>query len=86
MSLITIQTHDGEVFSSESWEGILRQFKAMNYSEPADLEALMAGLRHRIEVASGEAFPSVGVGTYADFGHELQRVGFLRILKEDKRE
>ena len=84
MSGITVLTHDGEVFSGESWESILRQFKAMNFSEPADLAALMAGLAHRIEVASGETFPSVGIGTYEDYGHELARVGFLTILKEEK--
>jgi hypothetical protein len=85
MSNITVQTHDGEVFSGETWESILLQFKAMNFSEPADLEALMAGLSHRIEVASGETFPgeNVRIGTYADYGHELANVGFLRILEED---
>ena len=86
MSGITVLTHDGEVFSGETWEAILLQFKAMNFSEPADLSALMTGLSHRIEVASGEAFPSVGIGTYEDYGHELERVGFLQILKEEKDE
>ena len=81
MSQITVRTNDGEIFTGESWENILRQFKAMNFSEPADLAELMASIAHRIEVVSGDTFPSVAVGTYEDYGRELERVGFLEILE-----
>tara|TARA_R100000808_G_scaffold24812_1_gene58502 strand:+ start:1177 stop:1437 length:261 start_codon:yes stop_codon:yes gene_type:complete len=81
MSQITVRTSDGEIFTGESWESILRQFKAMNFSEPADLQELMANIAHRYEVISGDTFPTVGVGTYEDFGMELQKVGFLKILE-----
>jgi hypothetical protein len=84
MGIVTVVTHDGEVFTGNDWEAILTQFRAMNFSEPKDLAALMANLSHRIEVASGQTFPGEGVsiGTYADYGYELERVGFLRILEE----
>ena len=81
MSQITVRTNDGEIFTGESWESILRQFKAMNFSEPADLAELMANIAHRYEVLSGDTFPTVGVGTYEDFGRELERIGFLKILE-----
>jgi hypothetical protein len=41
----------------------------------------MANIAHRYEVLSGDTFPTVGVGTYEDFGRELERIGFLRILE-----
>ena len=84
MGRITVITNDGEVFTGESWAAILRQFKVMNFSEPADLEELMANISHRYEVMSGNQFPTGGGGTYEDFGMELQKIGFLKIIEGGK--
>ena len=43
----------------------------------------MASLARRIKIGTGEV---VGVGTYADFGHELARIGYLKIMEEKKDE
>ena len=80
---ITIETYDGVLISGKNWEDIMRQMKAMNFSQPHTLEELMAGLAHRIKIGTGEV---VGIGTYADFGHELARIGYLEIKEEKKDE
>jgi len=76
---ITVETYDGVIITGRNWEDILRQMKAMNFSQPQTLEELMAGLAHRIKIGTGEV---VGVGTSEDFGHELARIGYLKIMEE----
>ena len=80
---ITVETYDGVRITGRNWEDILRQMKAMNFSQPQTLEELMASLARRIKIGTGEV---VGVGTYADFGHELARIGYLKIMEEKKDE
>jgi len=77
MELIEVETYLGERITGESWEDILRFLKLTNFSNPKDLEELMSRLRHRIKVFTGDV---VQAGTYEEFGYELQRVGFLKIL------
>ena len=77
MKLVEVELYTGERITGETWEDILRTLKLTNFSNPKDLEELMFRLRHRIEVFTGE---TIGVGTYQDFIHELQRVGFLKII------
>lgn len=79
MTLIEVETYLGEQFSGDSWEDILTQLKAMNFSRPQDLQELMTNIAERIKTAQGDV---VAVGTYEDFGHELERVKFLTIIKE----
>ena len=77
MKLVEVELYTGERITGETWEDILRTLKLTNFSNPKDLEELMLRLRYRIEVFTGE---TIGVGTYQDFIHELQRVGFLKII------
>ena len=77
MKLVEFELYTGERITGETWEDILRTLKLTNFSNPKDLEELMLRLRYRIEVFTGE---TIGVGTYQDFIHELQRVGFLKII------
>lgn len=79
MTLIEVETYLGEQFSGDSWEDILTQLKAMNFSRPQDLQELMTNIAERIKTAQGDV---VAIGTYEDFGHELERVKFLTIIKE----
>ena len=79
MTLIEVETYLGEQFSGDSWEDILTQLKAMNFSRPQDLQELMTNIAERIKTAQGDV---VAVGTYEDFGHELERVKFLTIIRE----
>ena len=79
MESIQVETYLGERISADSWEGILHFLKVTNFSKPEDLQELMTRLRHRIKVFSGDV---INVGTYEEFGHELERVGFLKIIRE----
>lgn len=79
MTLIEVETYLGEQFSGDSWEDILTQLKSMNFSRPQDLQELMTNIAERIKTAQGDV---VAIGTYEDFGHELERVKFLTIIKE----
>ena len=51
----------------------------MNFSRPQDLQELMTNIAERIKTAQGDV---VAIGTYEDFGHELERVKFLTIIRE----
>ena len=77
MELIEVETYLGERITGETYEDILHFLKVTNFSNPKDLEELKARLRKRIEVFTGEV---IGVGTHREFVHELQRVGFLKII------
>ena len=77
MKLVEVELYTGERITGETWEDILRTLKLTNFSNPKDLEELMSRLRYRIEVFTGEV---IGVGTHREFIHELQRVGFLKII------
>ena len=77
MKLVEVELYTGERITGETWEDILRTLKLTNFSNPKDLEELMLRLRYRIEVFTGEV---IGVGTHCEFIHELQRVGFLKII------
>tara|TARA_R110000765_G_scaffold232189_1_gene335561 strand:+ start:292 stop:570 length:279 start_codon:yes stop_codon:yes gene_type:complete len=77
MPLIEVEIYNGERITGETWEDILHALKAMNFNDPKDLEELKTRLRHRIKVFTGNV---IGAGTHEDFGYELQRVGFLKIL------
>lgn len=79
MALIEVETYLGERITGATWADILHTLQVTNFSNPKDLAELMERLRHRIEVFTGQV---IAVGTHRDFGHELQRVGFLRIVKE----
>lgn len=80
MRQIRVLTYMGEEINGNSWDEILGVLKASNYGRPADLQETMQRLAERIYTVAGEV---VGIGTYEDFGHELQRVGFLKILKDE---
>ena len=77
MESIEVEIYTGERITGETWEDILSTLKLMNFSNPKDLEETMSRLRHRIKVFTGQ---TVGVGTHREFVHELQRVGFLKII------
>ena len=77
---IEVETYLGERITGESWSDILHRLKATNYSRPQDLAELMSRLQMRVKQAVGEV---IAIGTHSDFGHELARIGFLRILKEE---
>ena len=77
---IEVETYLGERITGESWSDILHRLRATNFSRPQDLAELMSRLQMRIKQATGEV---VAIGTHSDFGHELARIGFLRILKEE---
>ena len=81
MTLIEVETYLGERITGESWSDILHHLKVTNFSRPQDLAELMSRLQMRVEQATGEV---IAIGTHSDFGHELARIGFLRILKEEK--
>ena len=77
---IEVETYLGERITGESWSDILHHLKAANFSRPQDLAELMSRLQMRIKQATGEV---IAIGTHGDFGHELARIGFLRILTEE---
>ena len=77
---IEVETYLGERITGESWSDILHRLRATNFSRPQDLAELMSRLQMRIKQATGEV---IAIGTHGDFGHELARIGFLRILKEE---
>ena len=77
---IEVETYLGERITGESWSDILHHLKAANFSRPQDLAELMSRLQVRVKQATGEV---IAIGTHGDFGHELARIGFLRILKEE---
>ena len=77
---IEVETYLGERITGESWSDILHHLKVTNYSQPQDLAELMSRLQMRVKQATGEV---IAIGTHSDFGHELARIGFLRILKEE---
>ena len=81
MTLIEVETYLGERITGESWSDILHHLKVTNFSRPQDLAELMSRLQMRVKQATGEV---IAIGTHSDFGHELARIGFLRILKEEK--
>ena len=78
--MIIIKTYLGEIFSGPTWEDVLVQLKAMNFSQPRDLRELMDGIAKRIKISQGEVLQ---YGGYADFGRELERVGFLEIVQSE---
>jgi hypothetical protein len=78
--LIIIKTYLGEIFSGPTWEDVLVQLKAMNFSQPRDLRELMDGIAKRIKISQGEV---IQYGDYSDFGRELERVGFLEIVQSE---
>ena len=77
---IEVETYLGERITGESWSDILHRLRATNFSRPQDLAELMSRLQMRVKQATGEV---IAIGTHSDFGHELARIGFLRILKEE---
>jgi len=77
---IEVETYLGERITGESWSDILHHLKATNFSRPQDLAELMSRVQMRIKQATGEV---IAIGTNGDFGDELARIGFLRILKEE---
>ena len=77
---IEVETYLGERITGESWSDILHRLRATNFSRPQDLAELMSRLQMRGKQATGEV---IAIGTHGDFGHELARIGFLRILKEE---
>ena len=77
---IEVETYLGERITGESWSEVLHHLKATNFSRPQDLAELMSRLQMRVKQATGEV---IAIGTHGDFGHELARIGFLRILKEE---
>ena len=77
---IEVETYLGERITGESWSDILHHLQAANFSRPQDLAELMSRLQMRVKQATGEV---IAIGTHGDFGHELARIGFLRILKEE---
>ena len=78
--MIIIKTYLGEIFSGPTWEDVLVQLKAMNFSQPRDLRELMDGIAKRIKISQGDA---IHYGDYSDFGRELERVGFLEIVQSE---
>lgn len=78
--MIIIKTYLGEIFSGPTWEDVLVQLKAMNFSQPRDLRELMDGIAKRIKISQGEV---IQYGDYSDFGRELERVGFLEIVQSE---
>ena len=77
---IEVETYLGERITGKSWSDILHRLRATNFSRPQDLAELMSRLQMRVKQATGEV---IAIGTHGDFGHELARIGFLRILKEE---
>ena len=77
---IEVETYLGERITGESWSDILHRLRATNFSRPQDLAELMSRLQMRVKQATGEV---IAIGTHGDFGHELARIGFFRILKEE---
>ena len=78
--MIIIKTYLGEIFRGPTWEDVLVQLKAMNFSQPRDLRELMDGIAKRIKISQGEV---IQYGDYSDFGRELERVGFLEIVQSE---
>lgn len=80
MTGVHVQTYLGEEITGATWGDILTHLKLTNYSNPQDLEELMTRLKMRVKTFTGEV---IAVGTHRDFGHELARIGFLKILHEE---
>ena len=76
---LAIKTYLGEVFEDVTWEGLVRQLRLTNFSQPDSKAELMERVAWRIQQWQGE---SIRFGTYEDFIRELARVGFLYITEE----
>ena len=77
---LAIKTYLGEVFEDVSWEGLVKQLRLTNFSQPENKAELMERVAWRIKQWKGEA---IQFGSYEDFIRELARVRFLQIVTDE---
>jgi len=77
---LAIETYLGEVFEDVSWEGLVKQLRLTNFSQPENKAELMERVAWRIKQWKGEA---IQFGSYEDFIRELARVRFLQIVTDE---
>ena len=77
---LVIETYLGEVFEDTSWEGLVKQLRLTNFSQPDSKAELMERVAWRIQQWQAE---SIQFGSYEDFIRELARVGFLEITRDE---